>query len=111
MELTYPPFNMFKEMPAGTPLKSDSLHKVLDGMVWEIDGVWVRVADALAADLGRPLTIVPMTHIELIQALKDERIDVIVASMTITEKRRQEDCAFSDPYARTGLGILVGTEC
>ena len=107
MELTYPPFQMFKEMPAGTPPISDSLHKELDETRWEIDGVWVRVADALAAELGRPLKIVPMTHVELFKALQAGRIDLIVASMTITEERRKL-IEFSDPYARTGLGMLVG---
>ena len=75
--------------------------------MWEIDGVWVRVADALAAELGRPLKIVPMTLRELIPALEAGRIDLIVASMTITEERRKL-IEFSDPYARTGLGVLVG---
>jgi polar amino acid transport system substrate-binding protein len=109
MELTYPPFQMFKEMPPETEVKPDSLHKELDGSMWEIDGVWVKLSDALAKDLGRPLKIVPMTLRDLIPALQAGKIDLIVASMTITEPRKQL-IDFSDPYARTGLGMLVGKD-
>jgi polar amino acid transport system substrate-binding protein len=106
MDLTYPPFQMFVEMPAGSNVTPDALHKQIDGVIWEIDGASVKLAEALAKDLGRPLEIVTMKLQDLIPALNSGRIDVIVASMSITEKRR-ELIAFSEPYAQTGLGMLV----
>jgi polar amino acid transport system substrate-binding protein len=88
MELTYPPFEMTDD--SGKP-----------------DGVGVKMAEALAAHLGRPLKIVPMDFSGLIPALKTNSIDLIISSMTATEERRQS-IEFSEPYAFTGLALLVG---
>jgi polar amino acid transport system substrate-binding protein len=88
MELTYPPFEM--QDSSGNP-----------------DGAGVKLAEALAADLGRPLKIVPMEFSGLIPALKSGSIDLILSSMTATDERRKS-IDFSDPYAFTGLSLLVG---
>lgn len=106
MDLTYPPFQMFREMKPGSETKPDELHRDIDGIMWEIDGVSVKLAGALAKDLGRPLKIVTMQFRDLIPALELGHIDLILTSMTITEKRRQR-IDFSDPYVQTGLGMLV----
>jgi polar amino acid transport system substrate-binding protein len=87
MDLTYPPFEM--QDTEGQP-----------------DGVGVRMAEALATYLGRPLKIVPMEFSGLIPALKTGHIDLILSSMTATNERRQS-IDFSDPYAFTGLALLV----
>lgn len=87
MDLSYPPFEM--QDKSGNP-----------------DGVGVRLAEALAAHLGRPLQIVPMEFSGLIPALKTGNIDLILSSMTATEERRKS-IDFSDPYAFTGLALLV----
>lgn len=87
MDLSYPPFEM--QDKTGTP-----------------DGVSVKLAEALAADLGRPLKIVPMEFSGLIPALKTGNIDLILSSMTATDERRQS-IDFSKPYAFTGLALLV----
>jgi polar amino acid transport system substrate-binding protein len=87
MDLSYPPFEM--QDKAGNP-----------------DGVGVRLAEALAAHLGRPLKIVPMEFSGLIPALKTGNIDLILSSMTATDERRKS-IDFSDPYAFTGLALLV----
>lgn len=87
MDLSYPPFEM--QDKAGNP-----------------DGVGVRLAEALAANLGRPLKIVPMEFSGLIPALKTGNIDLIISSMTATDERRQS-IDFSNPYAFTGLALLV----
>ena len=87
MDLSYPPFEM--QDKAGNP-----------------DGVGVRLAEALAAHLGRPLKIVPMEFSGLIPALKTGNIDLILSSMTATDERRQS-IDFSNPYAFTGLALLV----
>ena len=87
MELTYPPFEM--QDKAGNP-----------------DGVGVKLAEALAKDLGRPLKIVPSDFSGLIPALKTGNVDIVISSMTATDERRQS-IDFSEPYAFTGLALLV----
>lgn len=88
MDLSYPPFEMLDA--AGQP-----------------DGVGVRLAEALAEYLGRPLQIVPMEFEGLIPALKTGHIDLIISSLTANDERR-ESIDFSEPYAFTGLAILAG---
>lgn len=90
MELTYPPFEM--KDAGGEP-----------------DGVGVRLAEALAADLERPLEIVPMEFTGLIPALKSGTVDLVISSMTATDERRRS-IDFSEPYAFTGLALLVGRD-
>lgn len=90
MELSYPPFEMLDKK--GNP-----------------DGVGYRMAKALAEHLGRPLKIVPMDFSGLIPSLKTSNIDLIISSMTATDDRRQS-IDFSDPYAFTGLALLVGKD-
>ena len=90
MELSYPPFEM--QDKAGNP-----------------DGVSVKLAEALTKHLDRPLQIVPMSFSGLIPALKTGSIDLIISSMTATDERRQS-IDFSNPYAFTGLALLVRKE-
>ena len=90
MELTYPPFETKDN--AGNP-----------------DGIGVKMAQALAKDLGRPLKIVPMEFSGLIPALKSGNIDVVISSMTATDERRKS-IDFSDPYAFTSLAVLTGKD-
>ena len=87
MDLSYPPFEM--QDKAGNP-----------------DGVGVRLAEALAENLSRPLKIVPMEFSGLIPALKTGNVDLILSSITATDERRQS-IEFSNPYAFTGLALLV----
>lgn len=87
MELTYPPFEMQDEK--GKP-----------------DGVGVKLAEALAKDLGRPIRIVPMDFSGLMLALQSGNIDVVISSMSATDERRKS-IDFSEPYAFTGLALLV----
>ncbi|MDA1041093.1 MAG: transporter substrate-binding domain-containing protein [Planctomycetota bacterium] len=87
MELSYPPFEMTDT--DGRPT-----------------GVSVRLAEALAAHLGRDLTIENITFDGLIPALKTGKIDCIISSMTATPERARS-IAFSDPYLKTGLALLV----
>jgi polar amino acid transport system substrate-binding protein len=87
MDLSYPPFEMQDQ--TGRP-----------------DGVGVRMAEALATRLGRELKIVPMEFSGLIPALQTGNIDLVLSSMTATDERRRT-IDFSDPYAFTGLALLV----
>ncbi len=87
MDLTYRPFGFVDT--AGKPT-----------------GVEVEMAEALAKELGRPLKIESMEFQGLLPALQTNRIDLILSSMTANEERRQA-IAFSEPYARTALALLV----
>ncbi len=90
MELTFPPFEMRNE--ANQP-----------------DGISVRMAEALAERLGRPVEIVDVAWEGLIPALKSEKIDIIISSMTKTEERARS-IAFSDGYVTNGLCLLVAAD-
>lgn len=87
MELEYPPFEFVGE----------------DG---KNDGVSVRMAEALAKHLGRPLEIQNIKFDALITALKSGSIDLIISSMTANDERRKS-INFSVPYVTTGLAMLV----
>ncbi len=88
MELAYPPFEMTDTQ--GHPT-----------------GVSVDLAKALGKQLGREVEIQNLPFDGLIPALQTHKIDVIISSMTATAERAQS-IAFSDPYLRTGLCLLVG---
>jgi len=90
MELAYPPFEMTDT--AGNPA-----------------GLSVDLARALAESMGRPLQIENIQFAGLIPALQSGRIDLIISSMTANEERAQS-VAFSDPYLKTGLAMLVAED-
>jgi len=72
-------------------------------------GIEVDLARRLAGRLGRPLELVETRWNQLIPALLDGRIDIIMAGMTITDARKVR-IAFSEPYMRTGLYALMRSE-
>ena len=88
MELSYPPFEMTD--PQGRPT-----------------GVSVRLAEALGTHLGREIVIENVAFDGLIPALKTGKIDCIISSLTATPERARA-IAFSEPYLKTGLALLVG---
>ncbi len=90
MDLSYPPFEMRDERGAPT-------------------GVSVDLAQALGAQLGRPVEIENIPFAGLIPALKTGKIDLIISSMTATPERAQS-IDFSEPYLKTGLCLLVGAK-
>ncbi len=90
MELSYPPFEMTD--PQGRPT-----------------GVSVRLAEALGKHLGRDVVIENVAFDGLIPALKTGKIDCIISSLTATPERARA-IAFSEPYLKTGLALLVGTQ-
>jgi polar amino acid transport system substrate-binding protein len=90
MELGYPPFEMRNEK--GEPA-----------------GVSVDLAYALGEALGRPVQIENLPFDGLIPSLKTKKIDLILSSMTATEERARA-IAFSEPYLRTGLCLLVSAK-
>jgi polar amino acid transport system substrate-binding protein len=90
MELSYPPFEMTD--PQGRPT-----------------GVSVKLAEALGRHLSRDVVIENIAFDGLIPALKTGKIDCIISSMTATPERSRS-IAFSEPYLKTGLALLVGAK-
>ena len=87
MELAYPPFETKDD--AGNP-----------------SGVSVDFAKAFGEYVGREVKIENIAWDGLIPSLQTGKADMIVSSMTITEKRK-ETVGFSDPYANALLAILA----
>ena len=90
MELSYPPFEMTDT--AGQP-----------------EGISVELARSLGQSLGRPILIENIAFDGLIPALRTGTIDCIISSMTSTAERAKA-IAFSNPYLKTGLTLLVGRD-
>lgn len=87
MELSYPPFEMVCN--DGAPC-----------------GISVDIANALGKFIDRPIQIENISFVGLIPSLKNGSIDMIISSLTITEERKRA-IDFSDPYATTGLCLLL----
>lgn len=90
MELSYPPFEMTNT--AGQP-----------------EGISVELAKSLGESLGRSILIENIAFDGLIPALRTGTIDCIISSMTSTPERAKA-IAFSNPYLKTGLTLLVGRD-
>jgi polar amino acid transport system substrate-binding protein len=87
MEMAYPPFEMTDRH--GHPA-----------------GVSVDLANAIGQYLGRPVEIQNTAFAGLIPSLQTHKIDLIISSMTATPERARS-IAFSDPYLKTVLCLLV----
>lgn len=72
----------------------------------EYDGFDIDLAKEIAAILGKELVIQDMAFDGLIPALQADRVDMVVAAMTIREDRR-EQVAFTEPYYNAGQVIVV----
>ena len=88
MELSDPPFEMTD--PQGKPT-----------------GVSVNLAAAMGKHLARNVVIENIAFDGLIPSLKTGKIECIISSMTATPERTRS-IAFSEPYLKTGLALLVG---
>jgi polar amino acid transport system substrate-binding protein len=75
----------------------------------QIVGVEADLAQALGRDLGRQVVFVPLKWEDLIDALNEDRIDIIMSSMSITPARRSQ-IAFTNPYLKIGQMALVRSE-
>ncbi len=76
----------------------------------QIVGAEPELAQALAGAMGRRLVFVEQRWEDLIDALCEERIDIIMSSMSITPARRYR-IAFTNPYLQVGqLALTRGGE-
>jgi len=90
MDLRYPPFE--------TVDKKD-----------QPEGISVDIANEFGKFIGRKVKIVPMKFPNLIISLQNGTIDVIIASLSITEERR-EMVDFSEPYFHFKIISLLNKE-
>lgn len=79
------------------------LSSVKDG---KIEGIEVEFAKMLGKELDAEVQFVPLQLSDLIPALTGNRIDIIMAGMSVTEARAEE-VAFVEPYARVGQMSLI----
>lgn len=71
----------------------------------EPDGYDADVAKLLAKELGVKVQIVPVTGPNRIPYLQSGQVDVLVASLGITEERAKS-VDFSQPYAGISIGVF-----
>jgi len=71
----------------------------------EPDGYDADVAKLLAAELGVKAQIVPVTGPNRIPYLQSGQVDLLVASLGITEERAKS-VDFSQPYAGISIGVF-----
>jgi len=69
-------------------------------------GVEVDFANLLGQGLNKQIVFVETPFADLIQALRDRRIDIIMSGMSVTAERAQV-VSFTDSYATIGQMVLV----
>jgi len=69
-------------------------------------GIEADLTERMGEALGRPVELVELSWFELIPALKESRIDVIMSGMSVTAER-SEQVLFSDPYMQIGQMALI----
>mgnify|MGYP002627180782 CR=1 FL=1 len=62
--------------------------------------------NAVAKEMGKTVEIQDLAFDNLLNSVQSKNIDVAISAVTITEER-QKLLAFSDPYYKSGLAILV----
>ena len=110
---------MSEVMPAISAASSSGVLKV--GVVADIGlpmtgrvqaglvGFDVELATRFAAYLGKEVVLTDLPFASLLPALMSGRIDMIAASMMVTEERQQQ-IDFSDGYMNAGASVLVRAE-
>ena len=104
-----------RDVPAQTALPNTAVLRVgvtpnAPPMIFKeagrLTGVEADLAEALGKDLGRRVVYVEEKWEDLIDALCDNRIDIIMSSMSITLSRSYR-VAFSNPYLNVGQIALT----
>lgn len=74
----------------------------------DVVGIDAEIAQAMADKLGLQLEIVDMDFDSLVASVQSGKIDMSLAGMTVTEKRKQ-NVDFTDSYA-TGVQVIIVKE-
>ena len=75
----------------------------------QVVGVDAELAQALGRELGRQVVFVESKWEDLIDALADDNVDIIMSSLSITAARRYR-IAFTNPYLKVGQLALARAE-
>ena len=100
MECAYAPYNWTTTTP------SDTTVPIANSKGTYADGYDVQIAKMIAAALGVELEIMAIEWDGLIPALESGKIDMIIAGMSPTEKRKLS-IDFSDTYFDSNLVMVV----
>jgi ABC-type amino acid transport substrate-binding protein len=100
--------------PSGTLLKSefrigvspDYMPLAFKDPAYGLVGVEIDFAKQLGKELGKKITFVETPFPELIQALVQDKIDIVMSGMSITDERAKL-VSFTDPYVTIGQMALV----
>lgn len=101
--------------PSATPAEAlrvginPNFPPLIDNQRGRITGLEAELAREFAAFSGKPHRFVEIPWPDLIPALLDGRIDIIMSGMSITAQRNLR-IAFSQPYFRTGQMAVVRRE-
>lgn len=80
-----------------------------DEQTKEYIGFDIDLMKAIGKQMNMPVEIISMGFDGLIPALNAGNIDAAISGMTITDERK-EKIAFSDPYYKSGLSIVVKSD-
>lgn len=100
--------------PSGTLLKSefrigissDYMPLVYNDAKFGVIGVEVDFANQLGKELGKKINFVETPFSQLVQALLEDKVDIIMSGMSITTERA-ERVSFTDPYLTIGQMALA----
>jgi len=98
-----PPQPMAAELRVGVTLDSPPFVMQQGN---QMVGMEIDFAMRLSSVLRRPLRVIALTWAELIPALLNGQIDMVMSGMTITRLRSMR-MSFSDPYMDSGLSVLI----
>lgn len=102
MEANYQPFNWTEKSSSDYTLPIYATNEFTDGYD-------VQIAKYLSKDLNKEVVVKRMVWDSLIPALNNDEINMVLAGMTATAKRK-ESIDFSDPYLKSDLAFLIKTE-
>ena len=106
-----------------TPVMADQLQDILDrgtiriGVIADVApfgfldenqqpaGLDIDVANLIASDLGVNLEIVPMTAPNRLPNLVTDKVDILVALLSLTTERAKQ-IMFTSPYSSTTIGVF-----
>ena len=98
LEADYPPFNWFET-------SSKSFTHKLEGEGY-VAGYDVEIAKLIAEELGLELRIQSVTWDALIPSLNSNRIDLVIAGMSVTEERKRS-ISFTESYYTSTHVVVV----
>lgn len=77
-----------------------------DGIIGQYDGIDIAIAKQIAEENNMTAAIVNMEFESLLEALQDDKVDAVIAGMTVSDKRLEE-ADFSVPYYTATQVMLV----